>query len=248
MEFNDFLNACPHLSGMAQDLLGILEEKRTIEEDPNMTSEEKQRAIDSLTYYGCPFEDLCLDFTLPCYPDIEMVEGGRDIPLTPHNLGEYLDLLVEWYLRKGPELKLNAFRRGFESIMSLDQFTMFYPEELELLVTGEVFQLWTREDLRASCRCDQGYTIDSRQVDFLFQVLESLSPEEQMLFLQFVTSLTRLPPRDHQREDLVCHKGRPKCFRFYLTIGEATFMCYLFLRLQIFFLNGVECPQRSLNF
>lgn len=58
----------------------------------NQTSEEKQRAIDSLTYCGCSFEDLCLDFTLPCYPDIEMVEQGRDIPLTPHNLGEYLDV------------------------------------------------------------------------------------------------------------------------------------------------------------
>lgn len=36
MEFNDFLNACPHLSGMAQDLLGILRDKRTIEENPKM--------------------------------------------------------------------------------------------------------------------------------------------------------------------------------------------------------------------
>ncbi len=39
---------------------------------------------------GCPIEDLSLDFVLPGYPNIELKKGGKDIPVTLHNLEEYL--------------------------------------------------------------------------------------------------------------------------------------------------------------
>lgn len=39
---------------------------------------------------GCSVEDLGLDFTLPGFPNIELKKGGKDIPVTIHNLEEYL--------------------------------------------------------------------------------------------------------------------------------------------------------------
>ena len=61
---------------------------------------------------GGTVEDLDLDFTLPAYPDIELKvvlllnvysneyhvmisqHGGKDIPVTIHNLDEYLQVCV----------------------------------------------------------------------------------------------------------------------------------------------------------
>jgi len=39
---------------------------------------------------GCSVEDLGLDFTLPGFPNIELKKGGKDTPVTIHNLEEYL--------------------------------------------------------------------------------------------------------------------------------------------------------------
>lgn len=39
---------------------------------------------------GCSVEDLGLDFTLPGFPHIELKKGGKDLPVTIHNLEEYL--------------------------------------------------------------------------------------------------------------------------------------------------------------
>lgn len=50
---------------------------------------------------GCSIEDLGLDFTLPGYPAIDMRRGGKDIPLTIHNLEEYIKVIL--YLMFGNE-------------------------------------------------------------------------------------------------------------------------------------------------
>lgn len=39
---------------------------------------------------GCSVDDLGLDFTLPGYPNIELKKGGKDVPVSIHNLEEYL--------------------------------------------------------------------------------------------------------------------------------------------------------------
>lgn len=43
---------------------------------------------------GCSVEDLGLDFTLPGFPNIELKKGGKDIPVTIHNLEEYLRVCI----------------------------------------------------------------------------------------------------------------------------------------------------------
>lgn len=54
------------------------------------TKESLQYALEALTMNGCSVEDLGLDFTLPGFPNIELKKGGKDIPVTIHNLEEYL--------------------------------------------------------------------------------------------------------------------------------------------------------------
>jgi len=49
------------------------------------------------------------------------------------------------------------------------------------------------ETLRRHTVPKQGYTLNSRAVQFLFEILAELSPAEQRLFVRFVTGSPRLP-------------------------------------------------------
>lgn len=46
---------------------------------------------------GCSVEDLGLDFTLPGFPNIELKKGGKDIPVTIHNLEDYLRVCIVFF-------------------------------------------------------------------------------------------------------------------------------------------------------
>lgn len=49
---------------------------------------------------GCSVEDLGLDFTLPGFPNIELKKGGKDTPVTIHNLEEYLRVCKSKHMTK----------------------------------------------------------------------------------------------------------------------------------------------------
>lgn len=65
---------------------------------------------------GVPVSDLCLTFTLPGYPDYELVPGGGDVEVTADNLGHYIDAVVDATLGSGIEAQLKAFREGFNEV------------------------------------------------------------------------------------------------------------------------------------
>lgn len=64
---------------------------------PFKTKESLQYALETLTMNGCSVEDLGLDFTLPGFPNIELKKGGKDIPVTIHNLEEYLRVCIVFF-------------------------------------------------------------------------------------------------------------------------------------------------------
>ncbi|KAL7990876.1 hypothetical protein Chor_014306, partial [Crotalus horridus] len=161
--------------------------------DFRLTKESLQYALETLTMNGCSVEDLGLDFTLPGFPNIELKKGGKDIPVTIHNLEEYLRLVIFWALNEGVSRQFDSFRDGFESVFPLSHLQYFYPEELDQLLCGSKTDTWDAKTLMECCRPDHGYTHDSRAVKFLFEILSSFDSEQQRLFLQFVTGSPRLP-------------------------------------------------------
>ena len=44
-----------------------------------------------------------------------------------------------------------------------------------------------------ACRVEHGYTLDSRAIKSLFEILSEFNRDEQRLFLQFVSGSPRLP-------------------------------------------------------
>lgn len=91
---------------------------------------------------------------------------------------------------------MEALREGFESVFPTRQLRMFYPEELEEVFCGSSQSQdlnWDVRTLIECCRPDHGYTVDSRAVRLLFEVLSNYNREEQRQFVQFVTGSPRLP-------------------------------------------------------
>uniref|UniRef100_A0A8B9LPY2 E3 ubiquitin-protein ligase n=1 Tax=Astyanax mexicanus TaxID=7994 RepID=A0A8B9LPY2_ASTMX len=189
----DLVNIDPGVAKSIQHLEDIIRQKRRLEQDQSHTRETLQLALESLNMNGCSVEDLGLDFTLPGFPNIELKKGGKDVPVTIHNLEEYLRLVVYWTLNEGVSRQFESFREGFESVFPLHHLQYFYPEELDQLLCGSKSETWDVKTLMECCRPDHGYTHDSRAVRFLFEVLSSFDAEQQRLFLQFVTGSPRLP-------------------------------------------------------
>ncbi|XP_066540720.1 E3 ubiquitin-protein ligase TRIP12 isoform X2 [Hoplias malabaricus] len=190
---HDLVNIDPGVAKSIQHLEDIIRQKRRLEQDQSHTRESLQQALESLNMNGCSVEDLGLDFTLPGFPNIELKKGGKDLPVTIHNLEEYLRLVVYWTLNEGVSRQFESFREGFESVFPLHHLQYFYPEELDQLLCGSKSETWDVKTLMECCRPDHGYTHDSRAVRFLFEVLSSFDAEQQRLFLQFVTGSPRLP-------------------------------------------------------
>ncbi|XP_052008974.1 LOW QUALITY PROTEIN: E3 ubiquitin-protein ligase TRIP12-like [Xyrauchen texanus] len=190
---HDLVNIDPGVAKSIQHLEDIIRQKKRIEEDRSHTRETLQQALESLNMNGCSVEDLGLDFTLPGFPNIELKKGGKDVPVTIHNLEDYLRLVVYWTLNEGVSRQFESFREGFESVFPLHHLQYFYPEELDQLLCGSKSESWDVKTLIECCRPDHGYTHDSRAVRFLFEVLSCFDAEQQRLFLQFVTGSPRLP-------------------------------------------------------
>uniref|UniRef100_A0A8C9S1I7 E3 ubiquitin-protein ligase n=1 Tax=Scleropages formosus TaxID=113540 RepID=A0A8C9S1I7_SCLFO len=190
---HDLVNIDPAVARSIQHLEDIIRQKKQLERDRSQTRESLQLALESLSMNGCSVEDLGLDFTLPGFPHIELKKGGKDVPVTIHNLEEYLRLVVYWTLNEGVSKQFESFREGFESVFPLHHLQYFYPEELDQLLCGSKSETWDVKTLMECCRPDHGYTHDSRAVRFLFEVLSSFDAEQQRLFLQFVTGSPRLP-------------------------------------------------------
>ncbi|KAL0280843.1 UNVERIFIED_CONTAM: hypothetical protein PYX00_002014 [Menopon gallinae] len=153
-----------------------------------------KNSISDCDDFEMSFEDLCLDFTLPGYPDLELRKGGKDILVTEENLEQYIKLVCHWLLVEGASRQMEALREGFETVFPLQQLHMFYPEELDAVFCGSGQQMgWDVKTLSECFRPDHGYTLDSKAIRFLFEVLSNYNATEQRLFLQFVTGSPRLP-------------------------------------------------------
>src|SRR4051812_14171407 len=54
------------------------------------SAQDRDVALSLIEVHEAKIDDLCLDFTLPGYPDIALKPGGADIPVTIHNVDAYI--------------------------------------------------------------------------------------------------------------------------------------------------------------
>ncbi|KAJ9560615.1 hypothetical protein OSB04_005775 [Centaurea solstitialis] len=145
----------------------------------------------NLRFRGAPVEDLCLDFTLPGYPDFVLKSGDDNVDL--NNLEEYISLVVDATVKTGITRQMEAFRAGFNQVFDISALQIFSPSELDYLLCGRV-ELWEADTLVEHIKFDHGYTSKSPAVVNLLEIMGEFNPDQQRAFCQFVTGAPRLPP------------------------------------------------------
>lgn len=176
--------------------------KQRIDEDTRLSDVQKAAKIDQIRINDAKIEDLGLDFTLPGYPNIELVPGGADEPVTIDNVNNYIRKVVEVTLSSGVQRQVDAFRAGFSQVFPYSALKAFTPDELCMLF-GRVEEDWTLETLMDSIKADHGYNLDSKSVRNLLQVMSELSEEGRRGFLQFITGSPKLPIGGMSYPDLI---------------------------------------------
>ncbi|XP_030373810.1 E3 ubiquitin-protein ligase TRIP12-like isoform X6 [Scaptodrosophila lebanonensis] len=192
----DLSRVAPEVQNTLVRLQDLVRQREYILSDPNLDAMEKTEKIEHLDLDGCPIADLGLDFVLPGHANIELCRGGRDTPVTVHNLHQYISLVTYWFLIEGVQKQFEALREGFDSVFPIQRLRMFYPEELECVFCGsgsEQYQRWELKMLQDSCRTDHGFHQESQAIQYLYDILASYNRDEQRAFLQFVTGSPRLP-------------------------------------------------------
>ncbi|CAI4220009.1 unnamed protein product [Parascedosporium putredinis] len=181
--------------GLARSLKAIKRfsiTKKEIDEDPSRTPTQKVMHSENIVIDGSRIDDLCLDFTLPGYPDIELVPNGSQIRVTISNVDEYLDRVIDLTLGVGVRRQVDAFRAGFNHVFPYSALSAFTPDELVSLF-GSVDEDWSLETLMDSIKADHGYNMDSRSVKNLLQSMSELTLPQRREFLQFTTGSPKLP-------------------------------------------------------
>ncbi|WCJ34586.1 E3 ubiquitin-protein ligase UPL4 [Euphorbia peplus] len=152
---------------------------------------ESSCSNDDAIYRDARIEDLCLDFTLPGYPDYRLHPDHKMVNMD--NLEEYVSLVVNATLHTGISRQVEAFMSGFDLVFPIKHLQIFTEEELERLLCGEC-DILAFSELLDHVKFDHGYTVSSPPITNLLEIMQEFNQEQRRAFLQFVTGAPRLPP------------------------------------------------------
>ncbi|KAJ6864878.1 hypothetical protein NC651_035445 [Populus alba x Populus x berolinensis] len=125
-------------------------------------------------FWNTRIEDLCLDFTLPGYPDYILSFDEDQKIVNMDNLEVHVSHIVDATIHTGISRQVEAFRSGFNQVFPIKHLMIFNEEELERLLCGER-DFWAFNELLDHIKFDHGYTASSPPI------------------VNFVTGAPRLP-------------------------------------------------------
>lgn len=189
LDLYDIMSFDTELGTTLQEMQALVCRKQFLES----MAGDNSRELSELRFRGAKIEDLCLDFTLPGYPEYCLKTGGSDTMVDLDNLKEYVELVVDAFVKTGIMPQMDAFRAGFKQVFPLSFLQIFTASELDYLLCGRR-ELWVAETLADHIKFDHGYTAKSPPIINLLQIMGELTPEQQRAFCQFVTGAPRLPP------------------------------------------------------
>lgn len=132
-----------------------------------------------------------LQFVFPG-TNIELKEGGRDIYTNESNINEFIQLISKMIKGKLWANVMNEFKRGYYTIMKRGFAYLLSPEEFKEILVGEQPR-FSYKEFKESIQIYSGFEKDDQEIEWLAQVVTSLSDEDAKLFIKFVTGSDVLP-------------------------------------------------------
>ena len=121
---------------------------------------------------------------------VDLIENGRNIPVTEENKHEYVRLIVEHKLLSSVKEQMESFLKGFHDIIPEDLIAIFNEQELELLISG--LPDIDVDDWKSNTEY-HNYTAASQQIQWFWRAVRSFDKEERAKLLQFVTGTSKVP-------------------------------------------------------
>lgn len=121
---------------------------------------------------------------------VDLIENGRNIPVTEENKHEYVRLVTEHRLTGAVQEQLEHFLKGFHDIVPAELISIFSEQELELLISG--LPDIDVEDWKNNTEY-HNYTAGSPQIQWFWRAVRSFDKEERAKLLQFVTGTSKVP-------------------------------------------------------
>lgn len=118
--------------------------KKNIDENQVLTPRGRAERYKEISFDATRVEDLEIYFTLPGFDGIELVPHGADTKVTIHNVGDYVDKVIDMTLGSGVRRQVEAFRAGFSQVFPYNALRSFTPDELVMLF-GQVDEDWSLE-------------------------------------------------------------------------------------------------------
>jgi len=147
-------------------------------------------------------EDLCMDFTftenaLGENRVVELMEGGKDVPVTNDNLPEFLEANLKYHMMDRVKPQQTELLLGFFDIIPEPLLTIFDFQELELLMCGvPVIDI---DDWKANTTYSghfEGKGEKASTVQWFWEVIQQeFDQETRARLLQFVTGSSGVPSR-----------------------------------------------------
>ena len=123
-----------------------LRQRRIVDEEEMDESCMERRLREECLLDGAQVEELCLDFTLPGYPQYALKQGGESMSVGLHNLAQYVELVVKATVQEGVQEQVEWCRRGFSEVLPVDSLRLFSASELDELFCGKKELEWTVPD------------------------------------------------------------------------------------------------------
>jgi E3 ubiquitin-protein ligase TRIP12 len=129
------------------DLLMYHHLKKQIDACENLSESDRDQRLSQATVKNARIEDLCLNFTLPGRPDIELIDRGSDVDVDLSNVGNYVDLVLDMVVGDGIRHQMENFKRGFDKVFPLKDMRSFSVSELSIMLGGSSAEDWTIDSM-----------------------------------------------------------------------------------------------------
>lgn len=139
---------------------------------------------------------LCVDFTLPGHPKIELKPSGASVSLAKSNVDDYVACVTEVSIISAVAPQVAAFRNAFAELLPLETCRIWSEQELASVIMGSSVRddaFWTTEHLASHIKAQHGYSADSRCFRDLLGAMSEFDTETRRRFLTFVTGAPSLP-------------------------------------------------------
>ncbi|KAI2473451.1 hypothetical protein F4781DRAFT_427465 [Annulohypoxylon bovei var. microspora] len=120
----------------------------------------------------------------------DLIENGRNVPVTEENKHDYVRLVVEHKLLTSVKVQMENFLKGFHEIIPAELISIFNEQELELLISG--LPDVDIDDWKSNTEY-HNYSPSSPQIQWFWRAVRSFDKEERAKLLQFVTGTSKVP-------------------------------------------------------